>query len=80
MQAAIAAGQLPIPKRARTRPSVDVAKTETDAGLNVGAHARAPVRSLPDGLSEEQLDSILTALSCGVTFEAALASVRVPRT
>ena len=79
MQAAIAAGQLPIPKRARTRSSVDVAEPETATGPDTGAHARTPVRSLPDGLSEEQLDSILTAISCGVTLEAALASVRVPR-
>lgn len=79
MQAAIASGQLEIPKRARTRPSVDVEGQATTAGLDAGAHARTTVRSLPDGLSEEQLDSILTAISCGVTLEAALASVRVPR-
>lgn len=79
MQAAIASGQLEIPKRARTRPSVDVEGQATATGLDAGAHARTTVRSLPDGLSEEQLDSILTAISCGVTLEAALASVRVPR-
>jgi hypothetical protein len=82
LQAAIAAGIVEPPKRARTRPPItgedEGGTAETPTGLNVGP--RAPVRSLPDGLSEEQLDSILTAISCGVTFEAALASVRVPRT
>lgn len=79
MQAAIASGQLEIPKRARTRPSVDVDGQETVDASGSRAHARTLVRSLPDGLSEEQLDSILTALSCGVTLEAACASVRIPR-
>jgi hypothetical protein len=82
LQAAIAAGIVEPPKRARTRPPItgedEGGTAETPTVRNVGP--RAPVRSLPDGLSEEQLESILTALSCGVTFEAALASVRVPRT
>lgn len=87
LQAAIAAGIVEPPKRSRTRPTVErgddagaAGTTGTATDRNTGTRAPVPTRSLPNGLSDEQLDSILTALSCGVTFEAALASVRVPRT
>jgi len=84
LQAAIAAGIVEPPKRARTRPPItgedEGGTAETPTGRNVGPRAPVTTRALPDGLSDEQLESILTALSCGVTFEAALASVRVPRT
>lgn len=82
LQQAIAAGQVEPPKRHRTRPvpvsddASENAATATDR--NAGTCTRA--LHLPPGLSEEQLDSILSAISCGVTFEAALASVRVART
>lgn len=86
LQQAIAAGLIEPPKRARTRPVTmdadgagnggESAATATDR--STGAHA--PARPLPGNLTEEQLDSILSALACGVTLEAAGASVRIPRT
>ena len=88
LQAAIAAGIVEPPKRARTRPvstgggmdeGGEANATPTSPGSGARAGAPLPSGSLPPGLTEEQLDSILTAISCGVTVEAACASVRVPR-
>ena len=86
LQAAIAAGIVEPPKRSRTRPTVErgddagtAGTTGTATDRNTGTRAPVPTRSLPNGLSDEQLDSILTALSCGVTFEAALASATKKR-
>ena len=87
LQQAIAAGLVEPPKRARTRPVTMDAdgtcngheKATAATSPDARAHAAAAVRPLPSGLTEEQFDSILAALSCGVPLEAACASVRVPR-
>ena len=61
-------------------PAPDSADENAATATDRSTGACTPARPLPGNLTEEQLESILSALSCGVTLEAAGASVRIPRT